>query len=297
VTRPRQVLRNQFYLITRRCANRWFLLRPDAATNNAYAYCLAVAAQRCGMEVVHTLAESNHHHTTIYDRDGRCPEFIMYFHSLVARSQNALRGRWENFWAAEEPCVTRLLDRETVIAKVVYAVTNPVKDGLVARVHHWPGVNTYANLVSGRALRATRPRHFFRDPGPLPDEIELRMTIPDELGPADAFIAEVSAGVERVEREVAEVRRETGTPVRGRRRVLEQRWDEAPTTLAPRHNLRPRFAGRIEARVEALGKYRSFLAAYRFALVVWRARVASLFPRGTYWLSRFAGVATEPVPL
>ncbi len=273
------------------------MLRPDAATNNAYAYCLAVAAQRCGMDVVHTLAESNHHHTTIYDRDGRCPEFITYFHSLVARSQNALRGRWENFWAAEEPCVTRLLDRETVIAKVVYGVTNPVKDRLVERVHHWPGVNTYTNLLSGRALRATRPRHFFRDAGTLPDEIELRMTIPAELGPADAFIAEVRAGVERVEREVAELRRETGTSVCGRRQILEQRWDEAPTTLAPRRNLRPRFAGQIEARIDALGKYRSFLAAYRFALAVWRARVASLFPSGTYWLSRFAGVATEPVPL
>ncbi len=297
VTRPRQVLRNQFHLITRRCANRWFLLRPDAATNNAYAYCLAVAAQRCGMEVVHTVAESNHHHTTIYDRDGRYPEFLTYFHSLVARSQNALRGRWENFWAAEEPCVTRLLDRETVIAKVVYAITNPVKDGLVARVHHWPGVNTYTNLVSGRGLRATRPRHFFRDPGALPDEIELRMTIPAELGPADAFIAEVCAGVERVEREAAEERRNTGASVCGRRRILEQRWDEAPSSVAPRRSLRPRFAGRTESRTEALGKYHSFLAAYRFALAVWRTRVASPFPSGTYWLSRFAGVATEPVPL
>ncbi len=297
MTRPREVLRNQFYLLTRRCANQWFLLRPDAATNNAYAYCLAVAAQRCGMEVVHTVAESNHHHTTIYDRDGRCPEFITYFHSLVARSQNALRGRWENFWAAGEPCVTRLLDRETVIAKVVYSVANPVKDRLVERVHHWPGVNTYTNLVSGRALRATRPRHFFRDPGPLPEKIELRMTIPAELGPADAFIAEVRAGVERVEREVAETRRDTGASVLGRRRILEQRWDEAPTTFAPRRNLRPRFAGRTEARIDALGKYRAFLAAYRFALVVWRTRVVSLFPCGTYWLARFAGVATEPVPL
>ncbi len=297
MTQPRQVLRNQFYLITRSCANRWFLLRPDAATNNAYAYCLAVAAQRYGVDVVHTVAESNHHHTTVYDRDGRHPEFMTYFHSLVARSQNALRGRWENFWAAEEPCVTRLLDRETVIAKVVYGVTNPVKDGLVAHVHHWPGVNTYTNLLSGRPLRATRPRHFFRDPGPLPDEIDLHMTIPAELGPADAFLTEVRAGVERVEREVAEARRATGRSVLGRRRILEQRWDESPATPAPRRNLRPRFAGRTDARIDALGKYRSFLAAYRFALTVWRARVASLFPAGTYWLSRFAGVATEPVPL
>jgi len=36
----RQVLPRQFYLITRRCAQRQFLLRPDTATNNAFLYCL-----------------------------------------------------------------------------------------------------------------------------------------------------------------------------------------------------------------------------------------------------------------
>ena len=41
---PRQVLPRQFYLVTRRCAQRQFLLRPDAATNNAFLYCLIVAA-------------------------------------------------------------------------------------------------------------------------------------------------------------------------------------------------------------------------------------------------------------
>jgi|SRR5215510_6464258 len=45
---PRQVLPRRFYLITRRCAPRQFLLRPDAATNNAFLYCLIDAALRCG---------------------------------------------------------------------------------------------------------------------------------------------------------------------------------------------------------------------------------------------------------
>jgi hypothetical protein len=37
---PRQVLPRRFYLITRRCCQRQFLLRPDPATNNAFLYCL-----------------------------------------------------------------------------------------------------------------------------------------------------------------------------------------------------------------------------------------------------------------
>jgi len=37
---PRQVLPGQFCLVTRRCVQRQFLLRPDAETNNAFTYCL-----------------------------------------------------------------------------------------------------------------------------------------------------------------------------------------------------------------------------------------------------------------
>lgn len=75
----------------------------------------------------------------IYDRAGRYPEFIEHFHKLVARSQNALRGRWEAFWSCEQTCVVRLVDREAVIDKLVYTATNPVQDHLVDVVHHWPG--------------------------------------------------------------------------------------------------------------------------------------------------------------
>ena len=294
--KPRQVLPGQFYLITRRCAHRQFLLRPDEATNNAFIYCLAEAAQRYGIEVLMTVAESNHHHTPIFDRYGRFPEFIEHFHKMLARSQNAFRGRWENFWVAQEPCVTRLLDRETVIEKIIYTAANPVKDRLVDRAHHWPGVNGYANLMTGRPLRAHRPRHFFRAEGPMPDTVELQLTIPPELGPADEVIAKVRAGVEAIERHVAEECKRTGARVIGRRNILAQSWKDTPTSSEPRRNLRPRFAGRLVERVKALLEYRTFLAAYREARQRWLARGATVFPRGTYWLARFAAVPIAALP-
>jgi hypothetical protein len=49
---PRQVLPGQFYMITRRCTQRQFLLRPDPATNNAFTYCLIEAAQQCEVDVL-----------------------------------------------------------------------------------------------------------------------------------------------------------------------------------------------------------------------------------------------------
>ena len=48
----RQVLPRRFYLITRRCVQRQFLLRPDAATNNAFLYCLIHAALRSEVDVL-----------------------------------------------------------------------------------------------------------------------------------------------------------------------------------------------------------------------------------------------------
>ena len=68
---------------------------------------------------------SDHYHAVIYDRAGRYPEFIEHFHKLLARSQNALRGRWENLWSCEQTCVVRLVDREAAIDKLVYTATNP----------------------------------------------------------------------------------------------------------------------------------------------------------------------------
>jgi hypothetical protein len=287
---PRQVLPGQFYMLTRRCTQRQFLLRPDDPTTNAVLYCLAVAAARFAIDILLTMVESNHHHTVIFDRHRRYPEFLRYFHGLVARSQNALRGRWENLWAAQEPCVTRLVDRSAVIDKLIYAATNPVKDGLVERVHHWPGLNGYKALIGDRVLHARRPRHFFRPDGPMPETATLRMTIPPELGSATDVIAELRAGVAAAERSAAEHRKQTGARVLGCRRIRAQSWRGAPTSVEPRRTLRPRFAGPIGPRVTALLAYREFLADYREARARWLNGLPTVFPHGTYWLARFAHV-------
>lgn len=288
MSQPRQVLPGQFYMLTRRCAQRMFLLRPDDATNNAFIYCLALAAIKFGVEVLFTLAESNHHHTIIFDRYGHVSAFLEHFHKLVARSQNALRGRWENFWAAQEPCVTRLLDRDAVIDKLIYAAINPVKDRLVERVHHWPGVNTWSAFVHRRSITATRPRHFFR--ASMPAQATLKLVIPPELGDAGEVVREVRERVEVIEEQVRTERMANGASVIGRRRVLAQSWKDCPTSFEPRRERRPRFAGKPEVRIPALASYRAFLWAYRYARDRWRRGLDAVFPAGTYWLTRFAHV-------
>jgi REP element-mobilizing transposase RayT len=288
---PREVLPGRFYLITRRCTQRQFLLRPDRETNEAFTYCLIDAAQRYQVEVLLTCAMSNHHHTVIYDRWGRYPEFVEHFHKLLARSQNALRGRWENFWSSEQVCMVHLVDREAVMDKLVYTATNPVLDHLVDRVHHWPGVNGLVALLAGRSLRARRPLHFFRPKGPMPKELEMRLTIPPELGPEAEVLAELRDRVRAVEVEHDAERQRTGRRVVGRRGVLAQSWRGQPTSWEPRRGLRPQVAARSKwARVEALQRNQAFLEDYVQARERWRDGTLVVFPRGTYWLRRFAYV-------
>lgn len=288
---PREVIPGRFYMVTRRCTQRQFLLRPDAATNNAFLYCLADAAQRCQITVLLTCALSNHHHTIVFDPEGNLPAFTEHFHKLLAKSQNALRGRWENFWASEQVCVVRLVDPAAVLHKLVYVATNPVKDRLVEKAHHWPGINGLTALLTGRMLHASRPAHFFRTTGPMPAALTLTLSLPPQLGDTQQLLAELRAQVTAVEAAVAADRRRTGAPVLGRRAILHQSWHARPTTHAPHRNLRPRLAARsVWSRLEAIARNREFMAAYRDARAGWLAGAAVVFPSGTYWLRRFARV-------
>ena len=272
-----------------------FLLTPCDETNRAYVYCLGVAAERYAVDILLPYAASNHEHIVLYDRDGRVSEFMEYFHKLFARCQNARLGRWENLWSSGEPCLTRLVDRQAVIDKLVYAATNPVKDLLVEKAHHWPGVNGYANLVAQRPLHARRPRHFFAADGTMPEQVTLTLTLPAELGPVADVIAEVRAGVRAVEDSTRAHRAATSKPIVGRRAILAQSWTSTPTSIEPRRTLRPRFAGGPEARIAAILSFKQFLADYRDARRCWLSGAAALFPSGTYWLARFATITVKPL--
>jgi hypothetical protein len=294
MSRPRQIFAGSFYLLTRRCTQRQFLLKPDEITNNAFLYCLIEAAQRYGIDVLLPTAEANHHHTVIYDRDGRAPQFVEHFHKMVARCMNARWGRCENFWAAEEVCLTRLLTREAVVDKLVYTAGNPVKDHLVDKAIHWPGVSGYHNLLTGSPLRAVRPSHFFRDDGAMPAVVELPLVIPPELGPREVVIAEVKAGIEALEKSVRSARIASGKRVIGKKQICAQSWKNSPASREPRGGLRPRFAGAGPARVVALAEYRQFLVDYAAARRIWQTGASTVFPAGTYWLARHAAISVAP---
>jgi putative transposase len=67
MTAPRRVVPGAQYLLTRRCSERRFFLRPSRALNEILRYVLAVAAERYGV-VLHALCVlSNHVHIVFTD--------------------------------------------------------------------------------------------------------------------------------------------------------------------------------------------------------------------------------------
>ena len=287
-------------MITRRCTQRQFLMRPDDQTNNAFVYCLAVAAERYGIRVLFTAAMSNHHHTGIEDPDGNYPAFLEHFHKLFAKCQNSLRGRWENFWSSEQTSVVRLVDPADVVEKMIYALTNPVKDGLVEKAHHWPNTSSLNTLMHDRPLTASRPRHFFRNDGLMPETATLNFSRPagfEELADKE-FAAMVDARIRAAEEAAASERAQTGAHVLGRRAVLDQKWSDSPTSREPRRELDPRVAARSKwSRIEALLRNSIFRDAYAVARdALLAGNRAVVFPAGTYWLRRFVQATCEPYP-
>lgn len=300
MTDARRVLPKRFYMLTRRCTQRQFWLRPDDEVNQIWRYCLAEAATRYGIDVVFTSVMSNHHHTIVVDRHNSMPrviEFMEHLHKEVAKCVNALRGRWENLWASERPSVVELKEPADVMAKLLYAAINPVAARLVERVHHWPGVNAFTDFINDRCVRVERPRHFFRPNGKMPKSVTLRYAVPPELGSAAEVRTALREAVNAEEARLLAERRRHGRCVVGRRAVLRQRCSEQPWSREPRRELNPRIAARSRwTRLGALRGNRAFQEAYRAARASWLHGKPAVFPAGTYWLRRFAGVQVAQGP-
>jgi hypothetical protein len=169
--------------------------------------------------------------------------------------------------------VVELVKAEDVLAKMVYAIANPVTGHLVERVHHWPGVESLTAIDHNLPLTATKPVRFF-DPenGDLPYAIDLHF----RRAPGFERLSHVEYSkllrdkVAEAEEKAAAERREKGIKLLGRRGVLQQHW--------------------TWARVEALQRNQAFIDRYREARADHLAGREAIFPAGTWWLHRFAGV-------
>jgi len=292
MTMPRQVLPGITYIVTRRCSQRQFLLRPSPMTTGIFGYLLGVAARRFGVSVHAFCVMSTHFHLVVTDTDARLPAFEQYLDSLVARALNAALGRCESFWAPSSYSAVSMTSPDDVIEKAAYVLANPVAAGLVRRGRDWPGLWSEPDQIGAGRIRFTRPERFFRAEGPMPEAVELELTVPPgfESGAQfrDRLIAALAVHEERAALAVAS----KGGTFLGAARVLAQKPAARATAFEPLRRLNPRIAGRDKwKRIEALLRLKEFLTSYRVAWQAMRQGVQDvIFPSGTYWLRVAFGV-------
>ena len=288
---PRRILPGRTYLITRRCRQRTFLLRPCPDTNEILRFTSAHASTRTGVVVHARACMSTHTHEVVTDVEGRLPEYMHGSNLNASRCLNTRFGESENLWAAGRPNVVELHDPERILDAIVYTLGNPVTAGLVARSADWPGViSSPEDWLAGPEVIG-RPDVFFRPKGSVPDHVTVQLTAPptSDGGEHDAtkrLVREVRARLTALEDEVAERLKTEGRSPLGSAAVLgasrheRARSTEKFGTLVP--NLAAASAG---IRVAAIAARKAFIDAYRVARASWLSTTkAVVFPEGTWQL-------------
>jgi putative transposase len=284
VSHPRRILPGETYLVTRRCCQRTFRLRPCEETNRIFLYCLAFAAERTGVALHAVCVMSNHHHLVVTDTHGVLPDFLRELHRLTAKAMNASQGQWENLWAAEPCNAVRLVTDEDVDDKIAYVAANPVAAGLVKQPEHWPGVLAWGQT----SQRVARPDSYFREDGTCPPELTLSIERPAVRDGRPIGVREwkerVAAAIASKVAVAHRAIREAGRKVLGRAEVLAASFTQRGRSYEARFGAIPTLAARVRAVREGLRRVeRQFRASYRKALEQWRdGSRGVVFPAGTW---------------
>ena len=297
---PREILPGKSYLITRRCIQRQFLLRPSAGVNQVFLFCLAYAAAEYKIEVHAVVCLSNHAHLVITDTEGRLPRFMHWLDLYVSKCMNVLLGRWGAFWEPEGYSGVELIEDDDVLDKMVYTLANPVAAGLVRWGGEWPGFRSRPEDIGAREFVATRPGFYFDKGGSVPKEARLTFMKPKQfahLSDADfrKFFRERYREKERATQETFDA---NNRDFLGARQVKKQHPFDSPRSHEEKRELSPRIACKRKwPRIAAIERLKMFLREYREALSRYRGGDTSVvFPAGTYWLRVHFGVRCHAPP-
>lgn len=301
MTAPRQVLPGSMAMITRRCTQRQFLLRPDVETNRIFNYCLAESSRRFDIGLIAWVAMSNHYHAVVHDPKGQLPAFIEHLHKMLARVLNVRWGRRENLWSTESTCVVYLKTEEDLLQKVIYILANPFANYVVDRAHDWPGSSSL-DYMTGRSTTHQRPKLFFREDGDMPAEVELRAIVPPEVAATtrgDSWARTVLEALTERESRVRETRLRDGHSIVGRREVLQASPFETPSTTERTKGGPPRISARNRSnRARLLDELTTFLTSYAAARRLFATGHLNVeFPAGTYRMRLLGARCAAPIPI
>ena len=313
--RARPVIPGATLLITRRCLERRLFLNPDAKVaeklHNFIGYTLGVCLNRYHIQLHAAAYPGNHEHLTITDPLGTLPGFKDTLHAWLARGINAMRGRFGTFWSSDEPVDSQpgdpLFDDEEQtwrpgeLDALVYTLTQVSKHKLLPNGSRYPGFTTYGWRF-GETRTFTRPDWFYDANNPkLPDTVSITLHRPKDVRPGlsdDELFDELMTRVRATEISNKAKFRHEGKRFLGERKIAKQDWNKAPRSNEDRFTMAKRVRDRdAKRRVAALSRYRKWRGRYADARERQRAgEQGVVFPYGTYWLRRFAGVKVANAP-
>ncbi len=299
MSHPRLIRPKAIYAICRRIEGRRFLLRPDDELNQLFTYLLAISAEEFDVEVHVATVMSTHFHLVATVPDENVSDFMHRLDLRLALALQVLRRYVRGVvWEPGALSIVELKTTEAVVEQIAYAITNPVKAGLVFVAREWPGVTAAVEDIGQRVLEAKRPTFFFSDK--WPERASVRLVLPAclrALGEEEAY-ERLSAELELQEELAREYVRKNGWKVLGRvgaKNVSPYRCAKSWRELG---KLVPHIAagrGQKEARLAAIAELRAFRAAHREAKRRWTGGDRDVvFPAGTYWMRVHHGAEVAP---
>lgn len=295
---PRQVLPATTYLVTRRTAQRQFLLKPTAVTKQVVLYCFHRAARLHDVQIHALQVLDNHFHAVVTDTRAELPSFMAWVDREIAKCLNELYDRAENLWSDDHYSAVVLHDADAVLGKLVYVFCNVVKALLVRDFRDWHGIRSTPSDWLGLPATVLRPDFHFDQRDKRWAEIIVEYTVPPALADrdTDTLVRDLQALIEQRQREIRADAARAGKAFLGCDRLAKLSPFDFPKSRHTKGKLSPTFAaGTAEGLRRARAMLKHFRGAYRDALRKWRSGAACVFPAGCYWLARFANVAIAPL--
>jgi hypothetical protein len=299
--RPRWIKKDSAYCEVQRTADRQFFFKPDETTRNIIGAAAGRALKKYPVKIYWLDFNVNHKQSgrePLSDRPEDLENYVKFdqlFNSLVARNINKYLGREGPLYSTKNR-IDEAVDDASLEQQLLYAVTNPVKDGLVDRVAHWKGFSSYKQLATGEVERYSYidwtawhragGNRSKKAPEAFVKWVEVKLSpIPSWEGMPDHKRQALFRGrVRELEQDYRVERGREGRSVMGTTKLAKLDPRDRPKNPPKRNGRQPLcHSSTIEGAKEYKKQWRKFLDQYYYASGMWMKGVFDVeFPSGSF---------------
>jgi hypothetical protein len=297
---PRWYKAGSVYALTQRTVDRAFLFKPSPAIQNIIGASAARAQQKHPIKLHWLETNINHEQIGLSPKDEsqesmtNVAKFKQTYHRLLAEEINRLLDREGAIFSTPSRDV-ECLDNESVAQQMGYAMTNPVKDGLVDKTSHWKGFSSYGAVARGEdpvytyfdrtawhnagGVRSKKPLQAFMK--------TIRLEYTPSPGTEHLSENQRQAMIRRecraLEQQFREERRQNEKTVMSETKMEKLDPRDRPRSKPKRTRKPLCHAATKEAAQAYVESFRAFLDAYRVASCSYRSGCGDVdFPSGSF---------------